>query len=113
MDIIYVPMAKDFLYLTAVLDWQLSNSFDVGLCLHVLADALRHVPAPPRIFLIPTRAAVHQPLLRIGPADRRLSHQPRYRGRAIDNAFIERLWRTVKWEHIYLNPVDDGRHLHQ
>ena len=35
------------------------------------------------------------------------------RGRATENAFIKRLWRTVKWEHIYLNPVDDGRHLHQ
>ncbi|MEJ7666294.1 MAG: integrase core domain-containing protein [Hymenobacter sp.] len=35
------------------------------------------------------------------------------RGRATDNAFIERLWRTVKWEHVYLNPADDGHHLHQ
>ena len=34
------------------------------------------------------------------------------RGRATDNAFIERLWRTVKWEHIYLNPATDGHHLH-
>ncbi|MEJ7664172.1 MAG: IS3 family transposase [Hymenobacter sp.] len=33
------------------------------------------------------------------------------RGRATDNAFIERLWRTVKWEHVYLNPADDGHHL--
>ena len=35
------------------------------------------------------------------------------RGRATDNAFIERLWHTVKWEHSYLNPADDGHHLHQ
>ena len=35
------------------------------------------------------------------------------RGRVTDNAFIERLWRTVKWEHIYLNLADYGRHLHQ
>jgi len=34
------------------------------------------------------------------------------RGRATDNAFIERLWRTVKWEQIYLNPADDGHQLH-
>jgi len=34
------------------------------------------------------------------------------RGRATDNAFIERRWRTVKWEHIYLNPADNGHHLH-
>ncbi|WP_254245314.1 integrase core domain-containing protein [Hymenobacter sp. BRD67] len=35
------------------------------------------------------------------------------RGRATDNAFIERLWRTVKWEHIYLNPADDGHQLYR
>ena len=46
MDIIYVPMAKDFLYLTAVLDWHARYVLDVGFCLQVLVDALRHVPAP-------------------------------------------------------------------
>ena len=53
-DITYVPMAKGFFYLTAVLDWhsryvlnwQFSNSLDVGFCLQVLADALRVAPAP-------------------------------------------------------------------
>ncbi|OGX83514.1 DDE-type integrase/transposase/recombinase [Hymenobacter glacialis] len=53
-DITYIPMAKGFLYLVAVLDWharyvlswELSNTLDVGLCLQALADALRHAPAP-------------------------------------------------------------------
>ena len=45
------------------------------------------------------------------PPKRRISRDGR--GRATDNACIERLWRTVKWEPIYLNPADDGHHLHQ
>ena len=119
-DITYVPMAKGFLYLAAVLDWhsryvlswQLSNSLDVGFCLQTLADALRVAPAP-HIFNSDqdsqfTSLAYEQALLTAGC---RISRDGR--GRATDNAFIERLWRTVKWEHIYLDPADDGRHLHQ
>ena len=119
-DITYVPMAKGFLYLAAVLDWhsryvlswQLSNTLDVGFCLQALADALRHAPAP-YIFNSDqgsqfTSLAYEQALLDAGC---RISRDGR--GRATDNAFIERLWRTVKWEHIYLNPADDGQHLHQ
>ena len=117
-DISYVPMAKGFTYLTAVLDWhsryvliwQLSNTLDVAFCLQALADAMRIAPAP---YIInsdqcsqSTRQAYEQSLLAAGC---RISRDGR--GRATDNAFIERLWRTVKWEHIYLNPADDGHHL--
>jgi putative transposase len=115
----YVPMAKDFLYLAAVLDWyshyvlswQLSNSLDVGFCLRALADALRVAPAPYSFNSDQgsqsTSLAYEQALLDAGC---RISREGR--GRATDNAFIERLWRTVKWEHIHLNPADDGHHLH-
>ena len=117
-DITYVPMAKGFLYLVAVLDWhsryvlswQLSNTLDVGFCLDALADALRHAPAP-YIFNSDqgspfTSLAFERALLAAGA---RISRDGR--GRATDNAFIERLWRTVKWEHIYLNPAEDGQEL--
>ena len=117
-DITYVPMAKGFLYLAAVLDWhsryvlswQLSNSLDVGFCFQALDTALRVAPAP-HIFNSDqgsqfTNLAYEQALLTAGC---RISRDGR--GRATDNAFIERLWRTVKWEHIYLNPADDGQHL--
>ena len=119
-DITYVPMAKGFLYLAAVFDWhsryvlswQLSNTLDVSFCLLALADALRVAPAP-HIFNSDqgsqfTSLVYEQALLDAGC---RISRDGR--GRATDNAFIERLWRTVKWEHIYLNPADDGHHLHQ
>ena len=118
-DITYVPMAKGFLYLAAVLDWhsryvlswQLSNTLDVGFCLQALASALRVAPAP-HIFNSDqgsqfTSLIFEQALLAAGC---RISRDGR--GRATDNAFIERLWRTVKWEHIYLNPADDGHHLY-
>jgi putative transposase len=112
-------MAKSFLYFASVLDWQssyvlnwqLSNTLDVGFCLLALADALRVAPAP-HIFNSGqssqfTSLAFKQALLATGC---RISRDGW--GRATDNAFIECLWRTVKWEHIYLNPADNGHHLH-
>ena len=107
-DITYVPMAKGVLYPAAVLDWhsryvlswQLSNTLDVGFCLQALADALRVVLAPhilnsDQSSQFPSLAYEQVPLA----AGCRTSRDGR--GRATDNAIIERLWRTVKWEHIY------------
>jgi putative transposase len=76
-----------------------------------LADALRVAPTP-YIFNSDqgsqsTSLAYEQALLDEGC---RISRDGR--GRATDNTFIERLWRTVKWEHIYLNLADDGHHLY-
>ena len=95
-----------------VLGWQLSNALDVGFCLQALADALRIAPAPhsfnsdqgSQFTCRAYEQALRQAGCRIGRDGR---------GRATDNAFIERLWRTVKWEHTYLNPADDGHHRHQ
>ena len=83
-DITYVPMAKGFLYLAAVLDWhshyvlswQLSNTLDVGFCLQALADALRHRPRPAYFQFRPGQS-IYQPRLRTGIAASRLPHQPR------------------------------------
>jgi len=119
-DITYLPMARGFLYLVAVLDWhsryvlswELSNTLDVGFCLSALGSALRQQPAP-HIFNSDqgsqfTSTAFEQALLRAGC---RISRDGR--GRATDNAFVERLWRSVKWECVYLNPAEDGQHLYQ
>jgi len=119
-DITYIPMAKGFLYLVAVLDWhsryvlswELSNTLDVGFCLTALGSALRQQPAP-YIFNSDqgsqvTSTAFEQALLQAGCQISRDG-----RGRATDNAFVERLWRSVKWECVYLNPADDGLHLYQ
>ncbi|SHL95772.1 putative transposase [Hymenobacter psychrotolerans DSM 18569] len=119
-DITYIPMARGFLYLVAVLDWhsryvlswELSNTLDVGFCLAALTTALRQQPAP-HIFNSDqgsqfTSAAFEQALRAAGCQISRDG-----RGRATDNAFVERLWRSVKWECVYLSPADDGHHLYQ
>jgi len=119
-DITYVPMAKGFLYLVAVLDWhsryvlswELSNTLDVGFCLSALHAALATQPAP-FIFTSDqgsqfTSQPFEQALLAAGCQISRDG-----RGQATDNAFIERLWRSVKWEGAYLNPATDGGHLYE
>ena len=107
-DITYVPMPLGFMYLVAVMDWfsryvlawQLSNTLEGSFCLAALHDALQ--VAQPSIFNTdqgaqftarPFTAAVEA-------AGARVSMDGR--GRVMDNIFIERLWRTVKYEDIYL-----------
>ena len=101
-DITYVPMAQGFMYLVAIIDWysryvvawQLSNTLDGRFCVEVLDRALR--TAQPAIFNTDqgvqfTANAFTQRLL---AANVRISMDGR--GRALDNVFVERLWRTVK-----------------
>jgi len=108
-DITYVPMPHGFMYLTAVLDWhsryvlawELSNTLDVTFCLTALNRSL--LLARPEIFNTDqgsqfTSLAFTSRLQTAGVA---ISMNGR--GRCLDNAFVERLWRTVKYEWIYLH----------
>jgi putative transposase len=107
-DITYVPMRHGFLYLMAIMDWysryvlawRLSNTLEGTFCLEGLADALRH--GRPEIFNSDqgsqfTARAFTERLQACGIA---ISMDGR--GRAIDNVFVERLWRSVKYEEVYL-----------
>jgi putative transposase len=107
-DITYIPMQHGFLYLVAVLDWysryvlawELSNTLDTGFCLVALEAALQQ--GQPTIFNTDqgsqfTSAAYIQ---RLEQAGVQISWDGR--GRALDNVFVERLWRSVKWEEVYL-----------
>jgi putative transposase len=107
-DITYVRMQHGFLYLVAVLDWysryvlawELSNTLDTGFCLTALESALAH--GQPTIFNTDqgvqfTSAAYTR---RLEQAGIQISWDGR--GRALDNVFVERLWRSVKWEEVYL-----------
>jgi putative transposase len=107
-DITYVPLARGFVYLTAVMDWfsryvlawRLSLTLDVAFCLEALEAALSR--SRPKIFNTDqgsqfTSAAFTGRLAAAGIA---ISMDGR--GRALDNVFIERLWRSVKYEEIYL-----------
>jgi putative transposase len=108
-DITYVPMAHGFMYLVAILDWysryvvawQLSNTLDGEFCLLALEQALQH--EQPAIFNTDQGAQFTAQAFtsRLEAADVRVSMDGR--GRAMDNIFVERLWRSVKYENIYLH----------
>ncbi len=113
-DITYVPLRHGFLYLVAVMDWysryvlswRLSNTLTGDFCLEALDEALAR--ATPEIFNSDqgsqfTAAAFTSRLESCGIA---ISMDGR--GRAIDNVFIERLWRSVKYEDVYLQDYTDG-----
>lgn len=113
-DITYVPMRRGFMYLVAIIDWfsryviawRISNSMDVGFCLECLDDALTTVC--PKIFNSDQGAQFTSPLFtgRLETCGIQISMDGR--GRALDNVFIERLWRTVKYEDIYLRDYGTG-----
>ena len=108
-DITYVPLAAGFMYLAAIIDWysryviswRLSNTLDGSFCLDMLEEALGQ--GKPEVFNTDqgvqfTAAAWTSRLERAGVA---VSMDGK--GRWADNVFVERLWRTVKYEDIYLN----------
>jgi putative transposase len=115
-DITYVPIGRGFLYLVAIMDWasravlawRLSNTMDVSFCVSALEEALARF-GKPEIFNTDqgsqfTSAAFTGTLAAAGI---RISMDGR--GRWLDNVFIERLWRSLKYEDIYLKGYADGR----
>lgn len=107
-DITYVPLPHGFMYLVAIMDWfsrfvlawQLSNTLDGGFCLEALRRALRD--GQPDIFNTDqgVQFTAYAFTDELEAANIRVSMDGR--GRFFDNIFIERLWRTVKYEDIYL-----------
>ena len=114
-DITYIPVGRGFLYLVAVMDWssravlawRLSNTMDVSFCVSALEEALTRFGRP-EIFNTDqgsqfTSAAFTGTLAAAGI---RISMDGR--GRWMDNVFIERLWRSLKYEDVYLKGYSDG-----
>lgn len=107
-DITYVPLPLGFMYLVAIMDWfsryvvawQLSNTLSGAFCLEALRLALRH--GQPEIFNTDqgVQFTAHAFTDELEEAKIRVSMDGR--GRVFDNIFIERLWRTVKYENIYI-----------
>jgi putative transposase len=114
-DITYVPMQNGFLYLTAVIDWfsrcvlawRLSNSLDGSFCEEALEEALTR--GRPEIFNTDQgcQFTASSFTTRLEDAGVRVSMNGR--GRCLDNVFVERLWRTVKYEEIYLRDYANGK----
>lgn len=115
-DITYVPMAHGFLYLVAIIDWasravlawRLSNTMDTGFCLAALDEALARYGRP-QIFNTDQGAQFTSVAFtgKIEAAGIAISMDGR--GRFMDNIFIERLWRSIKYEEIHLKAYADGR----
>jgi putative transposase len=120
MDITYLPMQKGFMYLTAIIDlksryvinWSVSNSMSAEWCTEVLEEAIR-THGTPEIFNTDQGVQFTSELFikTLKSNDIKISMDGR--GRALDNIFIERLWRSVKYEHVYLNIYDDGVSLYK
>lgn len=119
-DITYIPMANGFLYLCAVIDWhsrfvlswRLSNTLLVDFCIEALEEALGRW-GKPQIFNTDQGSQFTSPrfLDPLKSAEVRISMDSK--GRALDNIFVERLWRTVKYEHVYLHAYRDGLSLYR
>ena len=117
-DVTYVPMRRGFLYLVAIMDWasrkvlawRLSNTMDAGFCVAALEEALARF-GKPEIFNTDQgsqfTSSAFTNVLR--DADVRISMDGR--GRWMDNVFIERLWRSIKYECVYLNAFETGSEL--
>ena len=107
-DVTYVPLPLGFMYLVAIMDWfsrfvvawQLSNTLDGAFCLDALRLALRH--GQPEIFNSDqgVQFTAHDFTDELEAAGIRISMDGR--GRVFDNIFVERLWRSVKYEDIYI-----------
>ena len=107
-DITYVPMTTGFMYLAAVIDWfsryviawRLSNTLDGAFCLEMLEEALRS--GKPEVFNTDQGVQFTAEAFtgRLESAGVAVSMDGR--GRCLDNVFVERLWRTVKYEDVYL-----------
>ena len=109
-DITYVPMKRGYMYLTAVIDWysryvlswRLSNTLESRFCLEALDEALAR--GRPEIFNTDqgSQFTSREYTGRLEGAGVAVSRD----GRALDNVFVERLWRSVKYEDIYIKDYD-------
>jgi putative transposase len=112
-DICYIPMARGFLYLVAIMDWysrkvlswRLSNTLDTEFCVEALEEAL-HRCGVPEIFNTDQGAQFTSAAFtgKLKEANVRISMDGK--GRWIDNVFVERLWRSLKYEEVYLKAYE-------
>lgn len=120
-DITYIPMKKGFMYLTAVIDlhsryvlnWSVSNSMDAKWVTQVMEETIDMYGEPEIINTDQgsqytsdefTSMVLHE--------DKNIKLSMDSKGRATDNAFIETLWKSIKYEKIYLHPPEDGIQLY-
>ena len=114
-DITYIPMRRGFLYLVAIMDWhgrrvlscRLSNTMEADFCIEALEEALSRFGRP-GIFNTDQGSQFTSPRFTQVLLDAGVRISMDGRGRWMDNVFIERLWRSLKYECIYLNAFETG-----
>jgi len=119
IDITYIPMAKGFLYLTAIIDvysryvvgWGLSNSLEAQSSHMVLKEAIRRHGKPEIINSDQGCQFTCKDWIEYLKKEN-IQISMDGKGRAIDNIFIERFWRSLKYDYVYLRPANDGLELY-
>ena len=114
-DVTYIPMRRGFLYLVAIMDWatrkvlawRLSNTMEADFCVAALEEALARY-ATPEIFNTDQGAQFTSFAFTTTLRDAEVRISMDGRGRWMDNVFIERLWRSLKYECVFLNAFETG-----
>lgn len=115
IDITYIPMRTGFMYLTAIIDvysrmivaWGLSNTLSKESVLEVVRQAIKDYGKPEILNSDQgSQFTCSEYVNFLKEQGIRISMDGK--GRALDNIFIERFWRTIKYQHIYINPAEDG-----
>ena len=112
-DICYIPMAKGFMYLVAIMDWhsrrvlswRVSNTQDTDFCIEALQEAVRRYGAP-QIFNTDQGAQFTSEAFTGVLTGHGIAISMDGKGRWVDNVFVERLWRSVKYEDVYLRAYE-------
>ena len=117
-DITYIPMLHGYLYLMAIIDvhsrfilrWDISNTMDSTWCSGIVQDSIARWGVP-EIINTDQGSQFTSEEFTSTVLGKGIKLSMDGKGRAIDNIFIERFWRTIKYEHVYLNPTNDGQQL--
>jgi len=118
-DITFIPLKRGFMYLFAIMDlfsryiiaWDISNSMTAKWCKYVIRQALNYYPTP-EIFNTDQGTQFTSDLWTSYLKYNGIQISMDGKGRAIDNIFIERFWRTYKYEYLYINPPNGGKELY-
>lgn len=119
-DISYIPLQRGFLYLVAILDWasrkvlswRLSNTMDADFCVEALEEALARYGTP-EIFNTDQGSQFTSDAFTTALKDAGIRISMDGKGRWMDNVMIERLWRSLKYECIYLHAFETGSEVRQ
>jgi putative transposase len=112
-DISYIPMAKGFMYLVAIMDWhsrrvlswRVSNTLDTDFCIEALEEALERFGAP-EIFNTDQGSQFTSEAFTDVLKEHGIAISMDGKGRWVDNVFVDRLWRSVKYEDVYLRAYE-------